>query len=54
VGDNLLCPGAPDYIAFMEAAPDFEFNPIHTFVEYTTTPDIVGISTYRPGGVPGK
>ncbi|MEW5318298.1 MAG: hypothetical protein WDW38_009531 [Sanguina aurantia] len=47
VADNLIYPGNPEYIKWMESDPDFEFTLHKTLLEYSeTVEDAVGVSVF--------
>ena len=49
VADNILYPGAPDYLAFMDSATDFKTEKHDTVLEYSQAMrDLVLVSTFEP------
>lgn len=47
VADNLVFPGNPEYIKWMESDPDFTFTLHKTKLEYSETiEDAVGVSVF--------
>lgn len=49
VGDNVVNPGAPDFLAFVMSGPAFTTEKHDAFVEYSKEPDMVTVSTYNGG-----
>ena len=45
VGDNIIYPGTPDYLAFFKTTNEYDSILYHTYLEYCNTPDAVLIST---------
>lgn len=44
VGDNIIYPGSPDYLAFFKQSELYDSTLYHSFVEYSDTPDAVLVS----------
>lgn len=44
VGDNMIYPGAPDYIQHFAGRKDFDSTMYQSYLEYTTDPDAVLVS----------
>ncbi|CAI6012559.1 unnamed protein product [Closterium sp. NIES-65] len=52
VADNILYPGSPDYLEFMERSAEFVTEKRETMLEYSTkVKDLVLVSTYSPKNV---
>ncbi|GJP31764.1 hypothetical protein CLOM_g14972 [Closterium sp. NIES-68] len=52
VADNIVYPGSPDYLEFMEKSSEFVTEKRETMLEYSTkVKDLVLISTYSPQSV---
>lgn len=47
VGDNIIYPGAPDYLAYFQKCPDYDSTLYHSYLEYTNDPDAVLVSVKK-------
>lgn len=43
-GDNIVCPGIPDYLAYFKESKDYDSTLYHSNLEYSDRPDAVLIS----------
>jgi hypothetical protein len=44
IGDNIICPGSPDYLQYFKENKNFQSTLYHSYVEYTDIPDAVLVS----------
>jgi catechol O-methyltransferase len=44
IGDNIICPGSPDYLKHFKENTDFDSTLYHSYLEYTNYPDAVLVS----------
>jgi catechol O-methyltransferase len=44
IGDNIICPGAPEYLSYFKKSTDFKSILYHSYLEYSTRPDAVLVS----------
>jgi catechol O-methyltransferase len=44
IGDNIIYPGSPDYLAFFKESKDYDSTLYHSYLEYCNKPDAVLIS----------
>lgn len=44
MGDNIIYPGSPDYLAFFKQSELYDSTLYHSFLEYSDTPDAVLVS----------
>ena len=47
VGDNIITPGCPDYLAHMKTNPNYKSVLYHSYVEYSDHPDAVLVSVRK-------
>lgn len=43
-GDNIVCPGAPEYLEHMKNSPHYDSTLYHSYLEYSEQPDAVLVS----------
>jgi predicted O-methyltransferase YrrM len=44
VGDNIIYPGAPDYLKYFQESSQYDSTLYHSYLEYTNQPDAILIS----------
>jgi catechol O-methyltransferase len=47
VADNIIYPGAPEYLKYIKSSPDWDSTTFDTFLEYSTKKDAVEVSVYK-------
>lgn len=47
VGDNIIYPGAPEYLAYFKGNPDYDSTLYHSYLEYSNDPDAVLVSVKK-------